>query len=52
MMKWLVPLIALASLGACASTQRVLSYESDRPDADVHVGNQRFQIWAEHDRLR
>ncbi len=37
--------VALFALGACASTQRALSYEGGNPDADVFVGNQRFQLW-------
>jgi hypothetical protein len=36
---------ALFALGACGTTQRVLSYEGGYPDADVFVGNQRFQLW-------
>ena len=42
-------LVALFALGACASTQRTLSYNAGMPDADVFVGDQRFQIWF-HDR--
>ena len=37
--------VALFALGACATTQRALSYNSGYPDADVFVGNQRFQLW-------
>lgn len=33
------------ALTACASTQRTLSYNAGWPDADVHVGDQRFQVW-------
>jgi hypothetical protein len=43
-------LAALFALAACASTQRTLSYNAGWPDADVHVGDQRFQVWFhEHD---
>lgn len=42
-------LVALFALGACASTQRTLSYDAGMPDADVYVGDQRFQVWF-HDR--
>jgi hypothetical protein len=42
-------LIAVLALGACASTQRTLSYRGGMPDADVYVGDQRFQVWF-HDR--
>ncbi|MCC6788233.1 MAG: hypothetical protein IT547_10375 [Hyphomonadaceae bacterium] len=43
-------LVALFALGACASTQRTLSYNAGMPDADVYVGDQRFQVWFhEHD---
>lgn len=35
----------LLALGACASTQRTLSYNAGWPDADVYVGDQRFQVW-------
>lgn len=38
-------LVALFALGACASTQRTLSYDAGMPDADVYVGDQRFQVW-------
>ncbi len=38
-------LVALFALGACASTQRTLSYNAGMPDADVYVGDQRFQVW-------
>ena len=37
--------VALFALGACASTQRTLSYDAGMPDADVHVGDQRYQVW-------
>lgn len=37
--------VCLFALGACASTQRALSYDSGYPDADVFVANQRFQLW-------
>ena len=36
---------AAFALGACASTQRAFSYGNGYPDADVFVGNQRFQVW-------
>jgi hypothetical protein len=42
-------LVALSALGACASTQRTLSYNAGMPDADVYVGDQRYQVWF-HDR--
>ncbi len=42
-------LVALFALGACASTQRTLSYNAGMPDADVYVGDQRYQVWF-HDR--
>jgi hypothetical protein len=38
-------LVAVFALGACASTQRTLSYRAGMPDADVFVGDQRFQVW-------
>lgn len=38
-------LAAVIALSACASTQRALSYGNGYPDADVFVGNQRFQVW-------
>lgn len=38
-------MIGLFALGACATTQRALSYDSGYPDADVFVANQRFQLW-------
>lgn len=38
-------LAVLFALSACASTQRALSYSAGYPDADVFVGNQRFQLW-------
>lgn len=38
-------MIALFALGACASVQRTLSYNAGMPDADVMVGNQRYQVW-------
>lgn len=42
-------LVALFALGACASTQRTLSYNAGMSDADVYVGDQRYQVWF-HDR--
>jgi len=41
----MVLLVALFALGACASTQRTLSYRAGMPDADVRVGEQRYQVW-------
>ncbi len=38
-------LVSLFALGACATAQRALSYPAGHPDADVFVGNQRFQVW-------
>jgi hypothetical protein len=38
-------LASLFALGACATAQRTLSYPAGYPDADVFVGNQRFQVW-------
>lgn len=38
-------LIALLMVSGCASTQRTLSYDAGWPDADVYVGEQRYQIW-------
>lgn len=38
-------LVALFTLSACASTQRTLSYSAGWPDADVMVGEQRYQVW-------
>lgn len=42
-------LASLLALGACASTQRTLSYRAGMPDADVFVGEDRYQVWF-HDR--
>ena len=43
-------LTAIFALGACASTARTLSYSADWPDADVMVGEQRYQLWFhDHD---
>jgi hypothetical protein len=36
-------------LGACASTQRTLSYNAGMPDADVLRWRTAFQVWF-HDR--
>jgi hypothetical protein len=41
-------LVAVLALSACASTQRTLSYRGGMPDADVYVGDQRFQVWFHH----
>jgi hypothetical protein len=38
-------LAAVLGVTACGTTQRVLDYDGGRPDADVFVGNQRFQVW-------
>ncbi|MEZ5955682.1 MAG: hypothetical protein R3C27_00505 [Hyphomonadaceae bacterium] len=38
-------LVAVLALSACASTRRPLSYQGGMPDADVYVGDQRFQVW-------
>jgi hypothetical protein len=38
-------LAALFMVSACASTQRTLSYNAGWPDADVFVGEDRYQIW-------
>ncbi|MGQ0531382.1 MAG: hypothetical protein ACT4OF_01655 [Caulobacteraceae bacterium] len=38
-------LAALFALGACASTQHTLSYNAGWPDANVYVGEQRYQVW-------
>jgi hypothetical protein len=45
MMKKVLLIAALALLGACASTQRTLSYNAGMPDADVWVGEDRYQVW-------
>lgn len=49
MMKRLILIAAVAGLAACASTQRTLSYDAGMPDADVYVGEDRYQVWF-HDR--
>lgn len=38
-------LAAIFILAGCASTQRTLSYPATWPDADVYVGEQRYQVW-------
>jgi len=38
-------LLALFALCACASTQHALSYRAGMPDADVLVGEDRYQVW-------
>jgi hypothetical protein len=38
-------ILAALALAGCASTQRTLSYNAGYPDADVYVGEQRYQIW-------
>jgi hypothetical protein len=45
MLKRTLIFAALALLGACASTQRTLSYNAGMPDADVWVGEDRYQVW-------
>ena len=37
--------LTLFALGACASPPRALSYSAGWPDADVTVGQQRYQLW-------
>jgi hypothetical protein len=50
MVKRIALIAALALLSACASTQRTLSYNSGMPDADVWVGEDRYQVWFhDHD---
>jgi hypothetical protein len=44
-----IVLASLFTLGACASTVHTLGYSADWPDADVTVGNQRYQVWF-HDK--
>jgi len=43
-------LAALVALGACGTAQRALTYDTGWPDADVTVGNQRFQVWFHEQR--
>lgn len=38
-------LAALVLAAGCASTQRTLSYNAGWPDADVYVGEDRYQVW-------
>ena len=38
-------ILAALALAGCASTQRTLSYNAGWPDADVYVGEQRYQLW-------
>lgn len=38
-------LCSLLALGACASTTRTFSYRGGMPDADVYVGEDRYQVW-------
>ncbi|MGE0740235.1 MAG: hypothetical protein AB7O98_02745 [Hyphomonadaceae bacterium] len=38
-------LAALLSLAACASAQRTLTYPATWSDADVFVGQHRYQVW-------
>ncbi len=45
MMVRMLLLVCAFALSACASTQRTLSYHGGMSDADVMVGNQRFQVW-------
>jgi len=42
---YIVIAAALLAVAGCASTQRTFSYPATWPDADVHVGEQRFQVW-------
>jgi hypothetical protein len=45
-MRVLASVIAAAFIvSACASTQRTLSYSAGMPDADVYVGQARYQVW-------
>lgn len=44
-MKRFILIAALAALAACASTQRTLSYPAGMSDADVYVGEDRYQVW-------
>jgi len=43
-------LAGLFALAACGTAQRALLYDTGWPDADVHVGNQRFQVWFHEER--
>lgn len=43
-------LAALLALSACGTAQRALTYDTGWPDADVTVGNQRFQVWFHEQR--
>ncbi len=49
MMKRLALIAMVAALAACASTQRPFTYRGGMPDADVYVGEDRYQVWF-HDR--
>jgi len=40
-----VCLLVLFMLAGCASAQRTLSYSAGWSDADVMVGQQRYQVW-------
>jgi hypothetical protein len=51
MLKRTVLIAALVLVAACASTQRTLTYHAGMPDADVWVGEDRYQVWF-HDRDR
>ena len=42
-------LLSVFALSACASAQRTLSYPAGWPDADVMVGQQRYQVWFHGD---
>jgi hypothetical protein len=44
-MKRILMIAALAALSACASTQRPFTYHGGMPDADVYVGEDRYQVW-------
>jgi len=48
-MRLVFVLATLLMISACASAQRTLSYSAGWPDADVMVGQDRYQVWF-HDR--
>jgi hypothetical protein len=45
MLKRTLIFAALALLAACSSTQHTLTYNAGMPDADVWVGDDRYQVW-------